>query len=118
MQTLTLTLLVPLLVCTAVSGLIAEYSLILMSEIPYVLITLASLLLLEKSLKTPENRTLFWVAIAVSVLPMHCRKIGLSFSVAWIVLALWRRQYRYAFGHIAALVLALVLLKSFFPTGS
>lgn len=96
------------LLLVATSGYLAQYSVILMSEIPYLFFTLAALVLLDKSTEEPKNRVLFWITIVVSVLPMNTRSIGLSFTVAWIVGNLLAKRYRYAAAH-AVLILAVAI---------
>ena len=105
-------LLMPLLACMAVSGFIAEYSVILMSEVPYVVLTLLALVLLDRSLARPQNRLLFWATIAASVLPTNCRSIGVSFTAAWVIACLWNRHYRYAVWHAVIFLGASVLFRT------
>jgi hypothetical protein len=96
-------LLLPLLILVAFSRLLMEYQILLMSEMPYIVLTLAALLLLEKSADKPTNRLLFWATILVSVLPMHCRTIGVAFSGAWIGGNILAKRYRYAVAHAVLL---------------
>jgi hypothetical protein len=98
-------LLLPLLILVVFSRLLMEYQIILMSEMPYLVLTLVALLLLEKSVEKPHHRLLFWAAILVSVLPMHCRTIGVAFSGAWIAGNIFAKRYRYAGAHAVLLTL-------------
>jgi hypothetical protein len=105
-------LLLPLLILVASSRLLMEYQITLMTETPYVVLTLAALLLLRKSLDNPKSRVWFWSAIAVSVMPVHCRTVGIAFCAAWIVGTLTAKQYRYAIAHavLAAITIGAYVL--------
>jgi hypothetical protein len=109
-------ILLPLMILTALSGLIAEYSTILMSEVPYLFFSLLALFLRERSLARPESKALFWAAIVFSVAPINCRSIGLAFSAAWIVSNIWSKDYRYAIMHAVLLALTVSLFRSFVPS--
>lgn len=105
-------LLIPLLFLVASSSLISEYSIILMSEVPYLLLTLIALYVYNRSINKPKNRLLYFTAIALSVLPVHCRSIGLAFSVAFVIVSLFTKRYRYAVAHIILLIGTIVLYRS------
>ncbi len=111
-------LLFPFLILTASSAFLAEFSVILLSEIPYLFLSLLALFLLEKSLENPNNHFLFWTAILVSVLPVHCRSIGVAFSAAWIITNLYMKRFRYVFTHILILILTILLYRSLTSWGS
>jgi hypothetical protein len=101
----------PLIFLMAFSFQFAQFSVILMSEVPYVLLTVLALFLLMKSTESPKNRLLFWLTIAISILPMQCRSVGIAFSLAWICVTLIRRQYRYAIWHVAFAAILIILVK-------
>ena len=105
-------LLIPLIFLIATSSLISEHSIILMSEVPYLLCTILALYIYQKSLNKPESRLLFYTAIVMSVLPIHCRSIGLAFSAAFITVNLFMKRYRYSIAHLVLLIGTIVLLKS------
>jgi hypothetical protein len=105
-------LLIPLLFLIASSSAISEYSVILMSEVPYLLLTLAALYAYDRSIHNPGNRLLFMFALLLSVLPVHCRSIGLAFSGAYIVDNLLTKRYRYALAHTVLLVGTVVIYRS------
>jgi hypothetical protein len=104
-------LLFPLLLLLAFSRLMADYAIILMSEIPYLLAVCMSFVLLEKSIRNPRSKALFWTAQIVALLPVHCRSLGLAFSGAWIAGNLLDRRYRYALVHIALFLATSILFK-------
>lgn len=105
-------LIVPLVYLVASSGFVVEYSVILMAEIPYLALSLLSLVLLDKSIKNPGNRILFWAAAIVSITPMNCRSIGVTFSAAWVIGNLVERRYRHAAAHAVLVLLAAILFRS------
>lgn len=105
-------LLIPLIFLVASSALISEYSIILMSEVPYLLFTILALYMYQRSLNKPKSQLLFYTAIVMSVLPIHCRSIGLAFSAAFIIVNLFMKRYRYIIAHIALLICTIVLFKS------
>jgi len=109
-------LLWPLLTLVTTSGLIAEYSLILMSEIPYLFFSLLALYLREKSLDKPSSGLIFWLTVTVSVMPVNCRSIGLAFSAAWIIDNIWSKHYRLALMHAVGLICTIAIFRSFVPS--
>lgn len=106
----------PYLFLMAVSGQIAAFSAIMMSEVPYLFFTVAALLLLDRSQAEPGNRLLFWSAIIVSVLPVHTRSAGIAFSAAWIAANVLSKNYRYALMHALVAAVTMAVFRSF--TGS
>ena len=106
-------LLIPMLALCAASSLLVEFSSSLMSEIPFLLSSVLALILYDRSAANPKKAWLFWLTIAVSVIPMHCRSVGLAFSAAWILTTLVNRRYRFAFAHIGMLVLTVVVFHIF-----
>ncbi len=106
-------LLVPMLVLCAASSLLLEFSSSIMSEVPFLLFSLLALILYERSAANPKNAWLFWLTIVVSVVPMHCRSVGLAFSAAWILTTLASKRYRFAFAHIAVLAVTVVVFHIF-----
>jgi hypothetical protein len=105
--------LLPMLGLCAVSSLIVEFSSSLMSEVPFLLFSLAALILYERSVANQKNAWLFWLTIAVSVVPMHCRSVGLAFSAAWILNTLLSRRYRFTFAHIGMLLATVIVFHIF-----
>jgi hypothetical protein len=101
-------LLMPLVTLCAVSCLLVEYSSSLMSEIPYLLFSLLALICYDRSVDNPKNRMLFWTAIVLSVIPMHCRSVGLAFSAAWIVQNVLTRRHRYLFAHVGLVLVTVI----------
>jgi hypothetical protein len=106
-------LLVPMLALWAVSSLMVEFSSSLMSEIPFLLFSILALVLYERSAADPKNAWLFWLTIAVSVVPMHCRSVGLAFSAAWILNTLVDKRYRFALAHVGMLAVTVVVFHVF-----
>jgi hypothetical protein len=104
---------IPLCFLVGTSAVLNQHSLELLSEIPYILLTLLSLLLLEKSYKNPRQKLLFWLTIIVSIMPMNCRSIGISFSGAFLAANLLNKKYNYVIAHLALVVIAAVLFKMF-----
>lgn len=117
-STLSPPLLIPFLVMVAFSGLLAEYHLVLMSETPYILATLAALLLRDHVYRNPARGLMFFSAVVVSIVPIHFRSIGIVFSAAWMLDDLLSRHYRSAFIHLGLLVLTVVVYRSFSSTQS
>ncbi|MBD3319537.1 MAG: hypothetical protein GF350_00405 [Chitinivibrionales bacterium] len=111
-------LLTPLLLLTAASGLMADYQLILMSETPYLLLTLCALFARCKSIEAPENRIFFWIALTLSVLPVHARSIGIVFSAAWITDELLQKRYKSAILHALLVGTTILLFRSLVPDSS
>ncbi len=105
-------LLFPLLLLNVNSSLFLEYSSIIMSEIPLCLSVLAALLVYQKSIENPRNLLLYLCTLTLSILPIHCKSIGVAFSLSFIVITLLSRQYKYVFGHIILLVISIVLFRS------
>ncbi len=103
--------LVPLLLLISSLSVMNQHALELLSEIPYVVLTLLSLILLEKSLKSPQRKGLFWIAIFVSVLPMNCRSIGMAYSAAFIIAGILNKKYRYALAHCIVLAASIIAFK-------
>lgn len=106
-------LLLPMLALCAVSSLLVEFSSSLMSEIPFLLSSVLALILYDRSAANPKKAWLFWLTIAVSVIPMHCRSVGLAFSAAWILTTVVNRRYRFALAHIGMLVLTVTVFHIF-----
>ena len=102
---------VPLLILIGSSAVLNEHAIELLSEIPYALLTVLSLLLLEKSYREPHRKLLFWLAVFASVLPMNCRSIGIAFSGAFIIANLINKKYRFVIAHCAVLAAAIVFFK-------
>ncbi|MBD3392148.1 MAG: hypothetical protein GF418_08725 [Chitinivibrionales bacterium] len=102
----------PFLILVVTSGMLSEYSTILMSEIPYVVLSIGALLLYDRSVSRPDNRLLFWGAIAASVLPAQVRGVGLSFTAAWIAGTLLTKRYRYAVAHAGVYLLAFFAVRA------
>jgi hypothetical protein len=102
-------LLLPLIVLCAGCATLAQFSTSLMSEIPYLFFSLLALYLYEQSITRPKNQWLFWLTIALSVFPMHCRSVGLAFSASWLLTNLLTKRYRYMLAHAAVLALTVVL---------
>jgi len=84
-----------------------------MSEIPFLLFSILALVLYERSAADPKNAWLFWLTIAVSVVPMHCRSVGLAFSAAWILNTLVDKRYRFALAHVGMLAVTVVVFHVF-----
>jgi hypothetical protein len=101
----------PLMMCIAGCAVMNQHAIELLSEIPYVALSLASLLLLDKSYNDPNNKRLFWLTIFVSILPMNCRSIGMAFSGAFIIANLLNKRYRYAVAHCLLLACSIVFFK-------
>lgn len=95
-------------VIIAASWLLAEYQVILMAEIPFLLLTLLAILARRKSYDKPDDKRWFWVAGTAAVLPVHCHSIGVAFSAAWVVDCLLSRRYKYAMVHVALVALTVV----------
>jgi hypothetical protein len=104
-------LLIPLLLLVGSLSVLNQHALELLSEVPFLALTLISLVLLEKSYKYPKNKWLFWLAIFFSVLPMNCRSIGMAFSGAFIVANLLNRRFRYSIAHAGLLVTSILSVK-------
>jgi hypothetical protein len=105
-------LLIPLLFLIATSSLISDYSVIIMSEMPYLLLTLLALYAYDRSINKPEGKMLFFLAVMLSVLPVHCKSIGFTFSAAYIIVTLFTKRYRYAFAHILLLAGTIIAYRS------
>jgi hypothetical protein len=101
----------PLTLIIAVSSVLNQHAVQILSETPYILLSLLALLLFEKSVESPAKKWLFWLTVFVSILPMNCRSIGLSFSAAFMLATLLQKQYRYAAAHFVLLGTAAVLFK-------
>ena len=108
----------PLLVMTAGSWVLNRHALELLSEMPYVFLTILSLLLLEKSIRAPERKWLFIAAILVSALPINCRSVGIAFSAAIVLECLLSKRYRYALSHLGVVIASIVLFKLLVGTQS
>jgi hypothetical protein len=104
---------IPLCFLIGTSAVLNQHSIELLSEIPYVLLTLLSLLLLEQSYNHPQRKWLFWLTIFVSIMPMNCRSIGISFSGAFLAANLLNKKYNYVIAHLVLIVIAAVLFKMF-----
>ncbi|MGB7567128.1 MAG: hypothetical protein WBM07_04660, partial [Chitinivibrionales bacterium] len=102
---------IPLCFLIGTSAVLNQHSIELLSEVPYILLTLLSLLLLEKSHENPRKKWLFWLTILVSIMPMNCRSIGISFSGAFLLSNLLDKKYNYVIAHLVLVVLAAVLFK-------
>jgi hypothetical protein len=102
-------LLLPLIALCATSATLVQFSSSLMSEIPYLFFSLLALYLYELSIVRPKNHWLFWLTIALSVFPMHCRSVGLAFSASWLLTTLLTKRYRYLVAHAAVLAITVVL---------
>jgi hypothetical protein len=102
------TLLLPLVALCAGCATLAQFSTDLMSEIPYLFFSLFALYLYDRSVSRPKDRWLFWITIVASVLPMHCRSVGLAFSVSWVLVNLLTKRYRYMVAHAAVLAVTMV----------
>ena len=101
----------PLIVLIGSSAVLNQHAIELLSEIPYVLLTLISLLLMEKSYREPHKKWLFWLTIVVSILPMNCRSIGMAFSAAFIAANCLNKHFKYALAHGAVLACGIVFFK-------
>ena len=101
----------PLTLMIAVSSVLNQHSIEILSETPYILLSLLALLLFEKSVESPGKKWLFALTIFVSILPMNCRSIGLAFSAAFMLSTLLQKRYRYAAAHFVLLGIAAVLFK-------
>jgi len=97
-------LLIPMTMLVAAAATLAQYNSSLMSEVPYLFFSLLALYLFERSVRDPKSKWLFWLTIAFSIFPMHCRSVGLAFSASWILTTLLTKRYRYMFAHIALLL--------------
>lgn len=104
---------IPLCFLIGTSAVLDQHSIELLSEIPYVLLTLLALLLLEKSYAFPRQKWLFWLTILVSIMPMNCRSIGVSFSIAFLAANLLNKKYNYVVAHLMLTVVVAVLFKIF-----
>jgi hypothetical protein len=102
---------VPLVLIVGSIAVLNQHALELLSEIPYVALTLISLILLDLSYKAPNKKWLFWLAIVVSVLPMNCRSIGMAFSGAFIIANIWNKKFNYAIAHCVVLAGTIVCFK-------
>lgn len=96
----------------AASGLLAESELVLMSETPYILATLAALLLRNALRRQPQRTVLFLSTMLVSIMPIHFRSVGIVFSAAWILDELLSRNYRSALVHAGLVVVTVALYRS------
>ena len=103
----------PLVLLIAGSWVLNQHAVQLLSETPYIFVSMLALLLLEKSLREPHRKWLFWVMIIVSIMPMHCRSIGMAFSAAFTLNMLLQRKFKYALVHVTALVITIGLFKIF-----
>jgi hypothetical protein len=103
--------LVPLLILISSLSVLNQHALELLSEIPYVVLTLLSLIFLEKSYKSPHLKGLFWITILLSILPMNCRSIGMAYSGAFIIANLLNKKYSYAIAHCLVLTASIVAFK-------
>jgi len=102
----------------AASGLLAESELVLMSETPYIVATLAALLLRQVLHRNPTRVVVFVSTMLVSIMPIHFRSVGIVFSAAWIVDELLSRNYRSALVHAALVAVTMGFYKSLSPTQS
>ncbi|HUI94081.1 MAG TPA: hypothetical protein VLX68_17715 [Chitinivibrionales bacterium] len=102
-------LLVPMVLLCAGSATLAQFSLSLMSEIPYLFFSLLALYLYELSVANPKKAWLFWLTAVISVFPMHCRSVGLAFSASWILTTLFTKRYSYAAAHVVLLLATVVV---------
>ena len=97
--------------CSADRGYPTNFTVELLGEGRRVFLTVLSLLLLEKSSEAPQRKWLFVAAIAVSILPINCRSVGIAFSAAFILECLLSKRYRYAWTHLGVVVASLLLFK-------
>jgi hypothetical protein len=98
----------PLIALCATSCLLVEFSSVIMSEIPYLLFSLLALILYDRSVEEPKSKTLFWLAIALSIIPLHFRTLGLAFSAAWIIYNVITKRFSYVWAHLGLLALTVV----------
>jgi hypothetical protein len=107
----------PVVLLSALSPLLVDYSYIMMSEVPFLFTTLLALLAIDAY----EDRGGRWrlvLAAAAAVLPIACRSIGVAFSAAVFVHALLARRWRLALAHAAAVALFLGLMRLLMGPGS
>ncbi len=102
---------IPLLLVTAMSWVLNQHAVELLSETPYIFLSLLALLLLEKSVDAPRRKWLFWLTILVSITPINCRSVGIAFSAAFLLDCMLRKRYRYAVAHLAGVVVSIGLFK-------
>jgi len=105
-------LLFPFLTLLVFSGYIDEYSVILMSEIPFAFFSLLALILLNRSIETPHRTRLVFAAVAVSLIPVNIKSIGLAFSAAWIVDNCMKKRFKMALFHAIGLVVTLIIFRA------
>ena len=103
--------LMPLLLITALSSSLASHATLLMSEIPYLAATLAALLLFDADRRRGGTGFFFWAAAAVSIMPAFIRTAGISFSAAWILVAIIEKRNKQAFAHALLFTGAMILLR-------
>jgi hypothetical protein len=103
--------LMPLVLLIGSLAVLNQHALQLLSEIPYVVLTLLALILLEKSYKKPNNKWLFWLTLFVAVLPLQCRSIGMAFSGAFIIANVVNKKYRYVVAYVGLLVASMIVCK-------
>jgi len=102
-------LILPMIALCATCATLSQFGASLMSEIPYLFFSMLALLLYEKSIVRPKNAWLFWLTIFISIFPMHCRSVGLAFSVSWVLATFISKKYRYMFAHIAVLAISVFI---------
>ncbi len=102
-------LILPMIALCATCATLSQFGASLMSEIPYLFFSLLALLLYEKSIADPKKAWLFWLTIFISIFPMHCRSVGLAFSVSWVLATFISKKYRYMFAHIAVLAVSVFI---------
>lgn len=96
----------PVLIVMASFNAFAEYSTLLLSEVPFLFATIAAIFLYEKY-KNTNNRLMFIITVIVSILPVHTRTIGIAFCVTFIAICLFEKKYSYTIAHIVLLVVTL-----------
>jgi hypothetical protein len=102
----------PVLLVSSLSFSYASHATLLMSEIPYLFVTLAALLLLEGYRRRGGMGVWFWAAAIVSVAPAFIRTVGVTFSAAWILTTILDKKYKQAVAHALLLIVAMLLLRS------
>lgn len=88
------------IVLSALSPLLLEYSSLVMSELPYLFAVLLALATLDTYQEAPSRKSLL-VALAVSILPVTVRGAGIAFCAAYLLHALLSRRWVLAGGHAA-----------------
>jgi len=78
----------------ALNPVIVDYSHWILSEAPFLFVTLVAFLFLEKSGEEESMGRSFWVGLAAIVVAYYIRSIGLVFLVAGTLFYLLRRRWR------------------------